>query len=130
MNSDVNLKFMKSCTIIHFKRDKFLEFVDEVIDTDEEKDNADQPDLDLGPSVQRIRTEEEFEGLVDDTVFLVYLKPLLTLAKINVNDDCLVQGCNSPVVIETDKISSALYLKWLRSFVACKYQYLLFLSQI
>ena len=125
MNSDVNLKFMKSCTIIHFKRDQFLEFVDQVIDTD-----ADQPDLDLGPGVQRMRTEEEFEGLVDDTVFLVYLKPLLTLAKINVNSDCLVQGCNSPVVIETDKISSALYLKWLRSFVACKYQYLLFLSQI
>ena len=57
-------------------------------------------------------------------VLLIYLKPLLILAKINVNSDCSVQTCYSTVVMETDKISSALYLKWVGSFDACKYQFL------
>ncbi|CAC5413901.1 unnamed protein product [Mytilus coruscus] len=90
-----------------------LDSDDEDIDIDIEKGDsiADEPAVELGPNISRIKTDNDLTALLEDRTFLVFLNQILVLAKMKV-ENCAVVGCHEEVVISTEVISSALYLKW------------------
>ncbi|CAC5418394.1 unnamed protein product [Mytilus coruscus] len=90
-----------------------LDSDDEDIDIDIEKGDsiADEPAVELGHNISRIKTDNDLTALLEDRTFLFFLNQILVLAKMKV-ENCAVVGCHEEVVITTEVISSALYLKW------------------
>lgn len=74
------------------------------MDADLEKDDSivDQP------NISRVETDNDLTALLEDRPFFVFLKQLLVLAKMKV-ENCSVVGWHEKV-ISTEVISSALYL--------------------
>ncbi|CAC5421377.1 unnamed protein product [Mytilus coruscus] len=72
---------------------------------------ADEPAVELGPNISRIETDNDLTALLEDRTFLVFLDQILVLANLKI-ENCAVVGCHEEVVISTEVISSALYLKW------------------
>ena len=77
----------------------------------EEEDLSDQPELDLGPGVFRVKNAEDIQSFVDDNPFIVYSNQLVALAKISIKV-CNAKGCSLDLRINTETIASAVYLKW------------------
>ena len=81
-------------------------------DTNDNEDTTDEPDVDLGPGVKRIRDDTDIDAMLDDTIFLVFSSQLMTLANTYMQKTCKVKGCKEKVVISQETVSSVEYFKW------------------
>ena len=70
-------------------------------------DTADEPEVDLGPGVKRIR-----DDMLENTIFLVFSSQLMTLANTRMQKTCKVKGCEEEAVISQETVSSVVYFKW------------------
>ena len=70
-------------------------------------DTADEPEVDLGPGVKRIR-----DDMLENTIFLVFSSQLMTLANTLMQKTCKVKGCEEEAVISQETVSSVVYFKW------------------
>ena len=77
----------------------------------EAEDLSDQPELDLGPGVFRVKNAEDIQSFVDDNPFIVYSNQIVALAKTSIKV-CNAKGCNLDLRINTETIAPAVYLKW------------------
>ena len=68
-------------------------------DTDDNEDTADEPDVDLGAGVKRIRDDTDIDDMLDVTIFLVFSSQLMTLANTCMQNTCKVKGYKEEVVI-------------------------------
>lgn len=81
-------------------------------DTDDNEDTADEPEVELGPGVKRIRDNTDIDDMLDDTIFLVFSSQLMTLANTWMQKTCKVKGCKEEAVISQETVSSVVYFKW------------------
>lgn len=81
---------------------------------DEECFDEELPGFDVqpGPGVSKILTQEDVEDAKEDQPFIVYLSQILTLAKMHYLLNCQIKSCNKQVSVEKAVVGSALYLKW------------------
>ena len=85
------------------------EFGDKNSDSEEEFEY--ESDV-TGTGLQRILSTEDQGELTDDETFLVYLNPIMNLARMNIPRQCPHADCRQDVDIKQESIGSALYLKW------------------
>lgn len=69
----------------------------------------------IGPDLQRILSREDQGVLTDDEAFLMYLTPVLHLARLHIPGHCPNSECRQEVEIRPESVGSALYLKWVIS---------------
>ena len=81
---------------------------------DEEQDFDDTDTEELGIGILKVASLDDIPILTEDTVHLVYLRPLLDLASIKIDSVCKVQSCCGAVSVKTHCIGSAIYIKWVR----------------
>lgn len=81
---------------------------------DEESFDEESPGFDVqpGPGVKKILTQEDVEDAKEDQPFIVYLSQILTLAKLHCLSNCQIKSCNKQLSVEKAVVGSALYLKW------------------
>ncbi|XP_014666614.1 PREDICTED: uncharacterized protein LOC106808411 [Priapulus caudatus] len=84
-----------------------MEFGMEVPDDDVGEDDTTE---EVGPAIDRVKTEDDCTRITDDIVCLSFLKQIKTLANTHVTQ---CTHCSSPVAIEEKFVGSALYLKWI-----------------
>ena len=80
----------------------------------ETDDFADHPAVELGPGVKRVELNTDIDDLLGDRPFLVYFNQLQVLAHTFIDRKCSVKGCNEEVVVTSEVVSFALYMKWVR----------------
>lgn len=87
-----------------------------MIEESEDEEGFDEESLDFdvqpGPGVSKILSQEDVEDAKEDQPFIVYLSQILTLAKIHYLQNCQIKLCNKQVSVEKAIVGSALYLKW------------------
>ncbi|XP_077978404.1 uncharacterized protein LOC144433886 [Glandiceps talaboti] len=83
---------------------------------DEDIESEDEEDMDIPEDVcegvNRIRSDEHVNRLLDDGVYLVFMKQIVALAKTNVANICSTKDCKAVVQLITESVGSAVYLKW------------------
>jgi hypothetical protein len=63
------------------------------------EDTADEPEVELGPGVKRIRDNTDIDDMLDDTIFLVFSSQLMTLANTCMQKTCKVKGCKEEAIL-------------------------------
>lgn len=77
-------------------------------DMDESESEAD------GAGITKIKFAEEIPVLTEDQLYLVYLRPLLSLARIQIEALCRYESCESEVKMDHFMKGSAIYIVWVR----------------
>ena len=90
------------------------EFGDRQEEGGDEGDDEGTKDDFVGPGLQRILSVEQQGILTEDEAFMVYLGPILSLARTSVPGKCPDTDCQQEIAINHESIGSALYLKWVR----------------
>lgn len=92
------------------------DLVFDLSDDEEEQQDADESDSELEwPGIQRITSTDDISILNNDELFLVYLQPLLSLAKTHIEPACKLDNCHSPVKMDIQTKGSAVYIIWVRA---------------
>ena len=65
-----------------------------------------------GPGLQRILSPDQQGSLTDDEAFMVYLGPIISLARMRLPGRCPDTDCGQDILINHESVGSALYLKW------------------
>ncbi|XP_062594118.1 uncharacterized protein LOC134255609 [Saccostrea cucullata] len=81
---------------------------------EEDEDNIQdtEQEVELGPNIKRLRTNDEIGTLLEDHPVLVNTQQLMELARTTVPTICKVKGCGDIVQMNLQTVSSAVYLKW------------------
>lgn len=81
---------------------------------EEDEDNIQETeqDVELGPNIKRLRTNDEIGALLQDHPVFVNTQQLMELARTTVPLTCKVKGCVERVQMTMQTVSSAVYLKW------------------
>nr|XP_022307473.1 uncharacterized protein LOC111113470 [Crassostrea virginica] len=79
---------------------------------DEDNIHESEQDVELGPNITRLRTNEDLGTLLQDHPVFVNTKQLMELARTTVSLNCKVKGCGGIVQMSMQTVSSATYLKW------------------
>ncbi|XP_061184341.1 uncharacterized protein LOC133192340 [Saccostrea echinata] len=87
--------------------------VESVFPTVEEEEVDEEEEEEVGPSICRVLTEEDFGHLMENKTALVYLMQLKTLANKKVDSICKVKECGEGIEISIKHVGSAVYLKWI-----------------
>nr|XP_022311084.1 uncharacterized protein LOC111116387 [Crassostrea virginica] len=79
---------------------------------DEDNIHESEQEVELGPNITRLRTNEDTGTLLQDHPVFVNTKQLMELARTTVSLNCKVKGCGGIVQMSMQTVSSATYLKW------------------
>ena len=92
------------------------EMVFEIDDDNDDVQDIDESDLDVeGPGVTKA-TSVDTMATTDDSLYIVYAKQLLSLARIQVEAVC--RSCRTQLKIDSFVKGSAIYITWVREWVA------------
>lgn len=71
-----------------------------------------QEEAEIIPGIDRILSPEDQDHLTDDETYIVYLQPLIRLARLKVDPVCSSPECGQIVEMKLESVGSALYIKW------------------
>ena len=94
---------------------------------DEDNIHESEQEVELGPNITRLRTNEDIGTLLQVHPVFVNTKQLMELARTTVSLNCKVKGCGGIVQMSMQTVSSATYLKWV-SMILCSMEFHLSLS--
>ena len=79
---------------------------------EEEEEELDSEFEELSSGINRIHSPTDANIVCEDEAVMVYMTPLLLLARAKVDNTCQVKGCGKAICIKSNFVGSAVYLKW------------------
>lgn len=79
---------------------------------EEETIQETEQEVELGPNIKRLKTNDDIRTLLNDHPVFVNTQQLMELARTTAPTICIVKGCGGVVQISMQTVSSAFYLKW------------------
>lgn len=79
---------------------------------EEETIQETEQEVELGPNIKRLKTNDDIRTLLNDHPVFVNTQQLMELARTTAPTICRVKGCGGVVQISMQTVSSAFYLKY------------------